>query len=279
MRILLATSLHEHLAALPGFHLNWQAALSGRMMTLAHLSATTRPQMLLDAAEQGVLPSVEGLLINPTSIATRFGSALPMLIHNHQTASRLGLQASHICLASPYLYALQPGLDEVIAAADCGLHGALYDMHAHWYWHDQAQADTRLTDLARYLGVPIRIGRADGVFMTTALFEALLAVLHKFYQPTELAQPAPLYPLEEILFPTVLPALLGGAARIVETRARVWEQNTPPSHAGMVAAIQSHLYASAKRVPQERGHPVRRAVLANLPGEAALMTKLGTTIA
>lgn len=249
------------------------------MITLAHLSATTRARMLIDAAELGVLPSAEGLLINPISIATRFGTALPMLIHNYRMAKGLGLGATHVCLASPYLYALQPGLDKVIEQADCGLPSALYDLHSHWFWHDQARADTRLADLARHLGVPIRLGRADGVFMTAELFAAMLDLLHQFYDPAELAQPAPLYPLEEILFPTVLPALLGEGARIAPTRARVWEQSDPPSQAGMQAAIQSGLHACAKRVPQELGHPIRRAVLANLPGETVLSARLGQVIA
>ncbi len=270
MRVLLATSFHEHLSALVGFHLNWRAALSGRMTTIAHLSATTRTAMLLEAAEAGVLPSAEGLLINPTSIPTRFGSALPMLIHNRLTAQRLGLEATHICLASPYLYAFEAGLDRVMEAADCGLPAVTYPMHAHWYWHQHASADSQLIALVQHMGVEVTLGRADGVFMPMALFDAVLGLLHRFYTPEELARPAMLYPLEEILFPTLLPALLGSGARIVPTRARVWENDDAPNSAKISAAIGSGLYASGKRVSQLRGDPGRNAVLAHLPGPAML---------
>jgi hypothetical protein len=275
LRILIATSFHEHLPALTGFHLNWRAALSGRMSTIAHLSATTRAAMLMEAAEEGVLPSAEGLVINPISIPTRFGSALPMLIHNRLTAGRLGLEATHLCLASPYLYAFEAGLDRVIEAADCGLPAVTYALHAHWLWHEYARADPRLAALARHLNVEITLGRADGVFLPVALFDDMLALLHRFFTPAELAQPEPLYPLEEILFPTVLPALLGPGARIVPARARVWENDDPPNTAKIAAAIGSGLYASGKRIAQLRGDPARNAVLANLPGPAVIATHFG----
>ncbi|MDR3525325.1 MAG: hypothetical protein P4L66_14640 [Acetobacteraceae bacterium] len=268
-RILLATSFHEHLAALTGFHLNWQSALSGRMTTLAHLSATTRPAMLAEAAECGVLPSAPGLVINPVSIPTRFGSALPMLIHNRLMARRLGMAASHLCLASPYLYAVMPGLDMEIEQADAGLPAVTYAPHAHWFWANHAAADPYLTALLAHLGAEMRIGRADGVFMPMRLFDELLALLHRFYPPDALAQPEPLYPLEEVIFPTLLPILLGSSDRIVATRARVWEGESVDVST-MNAAIASGLHASVKRVPQIPGDRVRQAVLRHLPGEAVL---------
>ena len=266
-RILLATSFHEHLEALTGFHLNWQSALGGRMATLAHLSATTRSQMLADTAELGAMPSAPGLVINPVSIPTRFGTALPMLIHNRLTAQRIGLAASHICLASPYLYAVAGGLDQVIEMADAGLPATVYGPHEHWFWHNHAASDPCLAALVAHLGVDLRIGRADGVFMPLPVFDEMLALLHRFYAPEALAQPNPLYPLEEVLFPTVLPALLGDGARIVATRARVWEDGEM-DEATTKSVIESGLHASAKRVPQQPGHRVRQAVLANLPGKA-----------
>lgn len=268
-RVLLATSFHEHLPALTGFHLNWRAALSGRMTTLAHLSLTTRRQMLEEAAEVGVLPSADGLVVNPVSIPTRFGSALPMLIHNRLAAGRLGLDASHICLASPYLYAVAGDLDRGIEQASAGLPGQIYAQHDGWLWNRQAQADPALAALVAHLGVEIRIGRADGVFMPIALFDALLALLHRFYPPEALAQPEPLYPLEEVIFPTVLPALLGSDAGIVPTRARVWEDGAMDP-ARIKVVINAGLHASAKRVPQERWDLTRQAVLANMPGPAVL---------
>jgi len=268
-RILLATSFHEHLAALTGFHLNWQSALSGRMTTLAHLSATTKLAMLAEAAELGVLPSAPGLVINPVSIPTRFGSALPMLIHNRLTARRLGVVASHLCLASPYLYAVTSGLDKEIEQADAGLPAVTYAPHAHWFWANHAAADPCLTALLAHVGGEMRIGRADGVFMPMKLFDELLALLHRFYPPDALAQPEPLYPLEEVIFPTLIPILLGNSDRIVPTRARVWEGESVDV-ATMSAAIYSGLHASVKRVPQIPGDRVRQAVLRHLPGEAVL---------
>jgi hypothetical protein len=276
VRILLATSFHEHLPALAGFHLNWRAAFSGRMVTLAHLSATTRRQMLTDAAEIGAFPSAEGLIVNPFSVPTRFGSALPMLIHNHHSATRMGLAASHICLASPYLYAFQSGLDAIVADSDCGLPPTIYPMHQHWFWHEIAAADTRLAALAKHLGTELRVGRADGVFMTRALFDEMLTVVHRFFSPAEIAGLNPIYPLEEILFPTVLPALLGPQGRVVSTRARVWEGDDLPTQAKIQAAIDSGLYACGKRIPQDPTHPIRRAVLAHLPGALTLNACLGT---
>ncbi len=266
MRILLTTSFHEHLSALTGFHLNWRAALSGRMTTIAHLSASTRDQMLLDAAEEGALPSAEGLIVNPMSIPTRFGSALPMLIHNRMVAKRLGLEASHICLASPYLYAFESGLDQIIAQADCGLPAVTYGLHSHWFWHQHASADPQLAALVAHCKAEITIGRADGVFLPIALFDEMLALLYRFYTPAQLAQPQVIYPLEEIIFPTILPALLGRGAKIVPTRARVWENNDPPNAAKIQDAIKSGNWASGKRVSQQRNNPARHAVLAHLPG-------------
>jgi len=268
-RILLATSFHEHLAALTGFHLNWQSALSGRMTTLAHLSATTRMAMLAEAAELGVLPSAPGLVINPVSIPTRFGSAMPMLIHNRLMARRLGIAASHICLASPYLYATMPGLDGVIEQADAGLPAVTYPPHAHWFWTNHAAADPCLTALLAHMGCEMRIGRADGVFMPMAVFDELLALLQRFYPPDALAQPDPLYPLEEVIFPTLLPVLLGSPERIVPTRARVWEGESVDA-ATMQAAITSGLHASVKRVPQMPGDRVRQVVLKHLPGDGVM---------
>ncbi len=277
VRVLLATSFHEDLAAITGFHLNWQAALSGRMVTIAHLSATTRRKMLGELAEQNLLPSAEGLIVNPVSIPTRFGSALPMMIHNHQTATRMGIPASHICLASPYLYALQPSLDDVIASFDCGLPTATYDLHKNWHWHDCAASDTRLIALVKHLGTTMRIGRADGVFMSRDIFNAMLRLVNKFFSPGEIANIDPIYPLEEVLFTTILPAMLGSAGRIGATRARVWEPGDPLTKDKMRAAITSGLHASAKRIPQSASHPVRQVVLANLPGYLTLNARLGTT--
>ncbi len=275
-RVLLATSFHEHLSALTGFHLNWRAALSGRMTTLAHLSRTTRRRMLEEAAEEEMLPSADGLVVNPVSIPTRFGSALPMLIHNRLAAGRLGLEASHICLASPYLYAVAGGLDRAIETATAGLAGQIYAPHDGWLWNRQSQSDPALAALVAHLGVEIRIGRADGVFMPMQLFDDLLALLHRFYPPEALAHPEPLYPLEEVIFPTVIPALLGGHAGVVPTRARVWEDGGMDP-ARIEAIIAAGLHASAKRVPQERGNPTRHTVLANLPGPAVLQAYFGST--
>lgn len=277
MRVLLATSFHEDLAALAGFHLNWQAALSGRMVTIAHLSATTRRDMLEVLAEKNVLPSVEGLIVNPVSIPTRFGSALPMLIHNHQTATRMGVSASHICLASPYLYALQPSLDDAIERFDCGLPATTYPLQKSWHWYDAVAGDARITALVKHLGTVVQVGRADGVYMTRAIFDAMLELLKKFFQPNELMMLGPIYPLEEILFTTVLPALLGSTGRIGSTRARVWEPGDPPTVDKLKSAITSGLHASAKRIPQAAAHPVRKVVLANLPGHLVLNAKLATT--
>ena len=279
MNILLATSFHEQLVALPGFHLNWQAALSGRMTTVAHLSETTRRTMLAEMAEHNIVPSATGLVINPVSIPTRFGSALPMLIHNHQSATRMGIEATHICLASPYLYALQPGLDDAIEHFECGLPATTYEMHENWHWHDIVARDTRMTALAKHLGTKIRIGRADGVFMTNTLFKSMINMVLRFFSPDEIANLDPVYPLEEVLFPTILPALLGNAARIGTTRARVWEPGDPPTPNTMRAAIASGLHASAKRISQMPGNPVRDVVLANLPGKLVLNARLGTNIA
>ena len=275
-RVLLATSFHEHLCALGGFHLNWRAALSGRMTTLAHLSRSTRFRMLAELAEEDVLPSAEGLVINPTSIPTRFGSALPMLIHNRLAARRIGLEVSHIALASPYLYAIEPGLDRVIESAKAGLPGQIYAPHDGWLWSRQAEQDTALAALLAHLGGPMRIGRADGVFMPIDLFDAMLALLHRFYPPEALLQPEPLFPLEEVVFPTLIPALLGGQAGIVPTRARVWEQTGEGMDPARVqAAIGSGLHASVKRVPQIRGDLTREAVLAHLPGQQVLRSHFG----
>lgn len=84
------------------------------MTTLVHLSAGTRLGMLAEMADLGVVPGAAGLVINPFSISTAFGTALPMMIHNHRSAARLGIEASHISLASPYLYAFSPDLDDVV---------------------------------------------------------------------------------------------------------------------------------------------------------------------
>jgi hypothetical protein len=193
-----------------------------------------------------------------------------MLIHNHLTAKRLGLTASHLCLASPYLYAFEAGLDRVIEAADCGLPPVTYGMHEHWFWNQHARKDSRLAALVQHLGVEITLGRADGVFLPSALFDDMLALLHRFYTPGELAQPNPLYPLEEVLFPTVLPALLGPGSKIASTRARVWENNDPPDAAKITAAIRCGLYACGKRISQNPNDPARHVILANLPGRGVL---------
>lgn len=279
VRVLVATSFHEDLAAISGFHLNWQAALSGRMVTIAHLSASTRRKMLGELAEQDLLPSVEGLIVNPVSIPTRFGSALPMMVHNHRTATRMGIPASHICLASPYLYALQPSLDDAIERFDCGLPTTTYNLHKNWHWYDCVASDARLAALAKHLGTSVRIGRADGVFMSRDIFDSMLQLVSKFFSPVEIANLDPIYPLEEILFTTVLPVMLGNAGRIGATRARVWEPGDPPTADKMRAAISSGLHASAKRIPQSASHPVRQVVLANLPGHLTLNARLGTSAA
>jgi len=275
VRILLVTSFHEHLSALAGFHLNWRAAFSGRMLTLAHLSASTRAEMLAEMAAEGVFPSAEGLIVNPLSIATRYGTALPMMIHNHLTAARMGIEASHICLASPYLYAFQPGLDDAVEQFDCGLPSATFPVHDGWFWSDIVKRDARLAALARHLGAPLQVGRADGVFLTRGLFDAMLALLQRFISLEEIAVLDPVYPIEEILFPTMLPALLGTQGRIGTTRARVWEPGDPLTQAAVSAAIGSGLYASGKRIPQVASDPIRRAVLDNLPGRLVLNTCLG----
>jgi hypothetical protein len=167
----------------------------------------------------------------------------------------------------------------MIEQFDCGLPATIYDLNESWHWYAVAAADARLHDLADYLGTDLQIGRADGVFMTNALFDEMLKILYKFFSPAEIAELEPVYPLEEVLFPTVLPALLGLNARFCSTRARVWDVNDPPNVATMRAAIESGLHAAGKRVPQTPGHPVRQAVLDHLPGHLALNACLGTTIA
>ena len=226
-----------------------------------------------------MLPSAAGLIINPVSVPTRFGSALPMLIHNDQSATRMGIEATHICLASPYLYALQPGLDDSIERFECGLPATIYDLHQNWHWHDIVANDSRMTGLANHLQTTLKVGRADGVFMTKPLFQALLELVHRFFGAEEISNLNPVYPLEEVLFPTVLPALLGSTARIGTTRARVWEPGDPPTTKTIRAAIASGLHACGKRIPQTPGNPVRDMVLANLPGTLVLHSRLGTTIA
>lgn len=273
----MVTSFHEHLEAAAGFHLNWRAAFSGRLTTLVHLSANTRLRMLAEIGDLGTFPGAAGLVFNPFSIPTAFGTALPMMIHNHRSAARLGIESSHICLASPYLYAFRPNLDDVVAAHDCGLPSDTYPMNSSWLWHDKAVADSRLAALAHHLGVPLRIGRADGIFLSRALFDDMLAILGRFFTAAEIASLDPIYPLEEIVFPTMLPAILGSGARIAPTRAKVWLPQDPPDPGKIGRAIASGLHTSGKRIPQLPGTPVRKAVLANLPGEAALYRALGTT--
>lgn len=235
--------------------------------------------MLAETAERNILPSAIGLVVNPVSVPTRFGSALPMLIHNQQSAQRMGIETTHICLASPYLYALQPGLDDAIERFECGLPATTYELHENWHWHDVVARDARMTALANHLQTKIRIGRADGVFMTQPLFQAMLDLVHRFFGTDGIANLDPIYPLEEVFFPTILPALLGNDARIGTTRARVWEPGDPPTPTNMRAAIASGLHASGKRIPQTPGNPVREIVLANLPGKIVLNSRLGTTIA
>lgn len=282
MRVLLSTSFHEALPALAGFHLNWRAALSGRMVTMAHLSATTRTAMLFEMAQANAFPSADGLLVNPISIPTRLGTALPMMLHNHRTATRMGLDVSHICLASPYLYAFQPGIDDAMEQFDAGLSAATYPMNPSWYWYKVAAADQRLSALARYLGVELRCGRADGVFMTRTLFDDVIALLLRFFSLEEIMGLDPIYPLEEVIFPTIIPSLLGACAeggkhgRIGTTRAKVWEPGDPPTPAKILSAIASGLHACGKRIPQNADHPIRQAVLANLPGPLVLNACLGS---
>jgi hypothetical protein len=103
--------------------------------------------------------------------------------------------------------------------------------------------------------------------MSLDLFDEMLALLHRFYPPEALAQPKPLFPLEEVIFPTVLPALLGEGARIVPTRARVREGEAMTAEE-IETIIAAKLHASAKRVPQQPGNRARQIVLRHLPGEA-----------
>jgi hypothetical protein len=56
----------------------------------------------------------------------------------------------------------------------------------------------------------------------------------------------------------------------------VWEPGDPPTPAKVQAAIESGLHASGKRIPQNPNDPLRRLVLANLPGPAVLTACLGT---
>ncbi len=242
---------------------------------MAHLSATTRFEMLAEMASRGVVPSGEGLLINPVSIPTRFGTALPMMIHNHRIAVRMGVAFSHVCMVSPYLYAFESGLDAAMETVEVGLPAAVYPVHPSWYWHDAVMTDPRLDALARHLGVGLQCGRANGVFMTRELFEALVALVQRFFTWEEIAALEPIYPLEEVLFPTVLPALLGSGGKIGPTRARVWEPGDPPTPAKVRAAIESGLHASGKRIPQNPSDPLRRLVLEHLPGPAVLHACLG----
>lgn len=230
-------------------------------------------------ADQNAFPAADGLLVNPISIPTRFGTALPMMIHNHRFATRIGLQASHICLASPYLYALKPNLDEAVEHFDCGLPASTYPMHAAWHWHDAAATHARLAELARHLGVPLRVGRADGVYLPRKLFDEMLTLMHRFITADEVMALDPIFPIEEVLFPTMLPVLLGSDALIGATNARIWEPDDPPTPAKLRAAIASGLYNSGKRIPQDPQDPLRREVLANLPGSSVLEIALGTTVA
>lgn len=281
LRVLISTSLHEHLASLAAFHLNWHAALSGRMVTLAHLSANTRAAMLQELPEDlacgGAIPSGDGLVINPTSIPTRFGTAFPTMIHNHRTAARMDLQATHICLASPYLYALESSLDQSVEANLAALPATCAPLQREWPWFDKVAADARLTALSHYLNVPLVVGRADGAFLTTELFDTLLEILLRFFSIEEIFALNPVYPLEEIVLPTILPVLLAGTpGRITATRARIWDPQDPPTPARIGAAIASGLYASGKRIPQMPGDPTRHAVLTHLPGLPRLQAHLGS---
>ena len=266
MKILLTTSFHEHLRALLGFHLNWRCAFSDRMFTIAHLSAATRHYMLAECAAAGAFPSANGLVVNPVSIPTRYGCSLSMMIHNSRIAQRIGLESSHICLASPYLYALQYRLDEELEGSDCSLPEHIYPLNPTWYWHDVAAADKRLLDLAKHLGVKLKIGRADGVVIESYLYNEMLSVVSKFISCEEIATLDPIYPMEELIFPTVLPALLGHTGRIAKTRAKIWEPGDEPTLSKLNEVVASGLYASAKRIPQDPSDPLRQATLANLPG-------------
>lgn len=202
-----------------------------------------------------------------------------MMIHNHRAAIRAGLEPTHIMMASPYLYAFRSGLEKYIGEHDCALPDSIYPLNPTWFWHAQAQADTRLAALARHLGVELRIGRADGVFLTAALFDEMLALIHRFFEPSELDNLDPLYPIEELLFPTLLPALLGTAGRIGATAAKVWKPDDPISLDKLRAVLSAGRHRCGKRIPQSPADPMRQMVLAKRPGLPALSQKLGTTTA
>jgi hypothetical protein len=152
-------------------------------------------------------------------------------------------------------------------------------MHKGWHWHDIVANDPRVIEMVKHLGAKVRVGRADGVFMTRALFDEMLKLVYRYFDPVELSDADRIYPFEEVLFPTLLPVLLGSTARIAPTRARVWEGSDPPTVSTIRSAISSGLHASGKRIPQALGHPVRSVVLSNLPGNLLLRAKLGTTVA
>ena len=269
MSIICSTSFHEHPKFIMEHYLNWDAAFQGGMTYVAHFSANTRSDMLNSAAKDNIILSAPNFVINQKSIYTKFGTSLPMHLLNYEFSKCIGINPSYLYITSPQSFAIRTGLSKYVRMFDIGIKQASFGLDK-WYWEAAAKEDPRISELTKYLNIPEPfISRVDGAFIRADIFEEMIDIIMKFWSFDEIMNLNPIYPLEELVIPTIAKSLFDHNVRIADTRSKVGggEELTPSQ---IHESINRGYDFSVKRIYQSRTSESRKIVLSHLPGRDIL---------
>ena len=115
---------------------------------------------------------------------------------------------------------VRPGLYDLISAYPCGFNYEFLQSRVHWMHQEKALHDPVISDICRYFGQDISqvvSAQVEGTFFTKELFGKVIEVLKQVY-PVTGAEPAVLYPREEIYYHAIAYFLMEDKTKIFRAR-------------------------------------------------------------
>lgn len=115
---------------------------------------------------------------------------------------------------------VRTGLYDMISAYSCGFNYEFLWSYTHWIHREKAIQDPVIYDICRYFGQDMSqvvLAQVEGTFFTKELFGKVVEVMKRIY-PVSDAEPAVLYPREEVYYHTIAYFLMEDKTKIFRAR-------------------------------------------------------------
>lgn len=165
---------------------------------------------------------VEGfgnVFINENRMDTAFYNIVHTHVSNYEyIASKVNFE--YFVLTASNEEFIRPGLYDMISAYPCGFNYEFLQSRVRWVHQEKALRDPVVSDICRYFGQDMSqvvSAQVEGTFFTKELFGKVVEVLKQVY-PVTGAEPAVLYPREEVYYHEIAYFLMEDKTKIFRAR-------------------------------------------------------------